>query len=84
MQKRKAFVLALTAMFIFGAHQLWAADTATPKEVKEKCEAAAKVLSEKGEAALPEFNDSKGPWVFVAATGAAPHPIGSQRQAFDR
>jgi cytochrome c len=64
MHKRKVLVLALMAMFVFGAHQLWAADAATPKEVKAKCEEAAKVLSEKGAAALPEFNDNKGPWVF--------------------
>jgi hypothetical protein len=61
MQKRMVFVLALMAMFIFGAHQLWAADGVTPKEVKAKCQEAAKFLSEKGEAALPEFNDNKGP-----------------------
>jgi cytochrome c len=49
------------AMFLFGASQLWAADEATAKEVKAKCEEASKVLSEKGDAALPEFNE-KGKW----------------------
>jgi hypothetical protein len=56
MYQRKVFVLAIMAMFVFGAYQLWAADAATRKEVKAKCEEAAKLLSEKGEAALPEFN----------------------------
>jgi cytochrome c len=61
MQKHKVFVLALMAMFLFGASQLWAADGATAKEVKEKCQEAAKLLSEKGDAAFPEFNE-KGKW----------------------
>ena len=64
MQKRKVFVWTLMAMFIFGASQLWAADGATPKEVKAKCEEAAKALAEKGEAIMPEFNQNPGPWVF--------------------
>ena len=64
MHMRKVFVLALMAMFVFGVSQLRAEEGATAKEVKAKCQEAAKLLSEKGEAALPEFNDNKGPWVF--------------------
>jgi len=61
MHKRKVFVLVIMAMFLFGANQLWAAEGASAKEVKQKCQEAAKLLAEKGEAALPEFNE-KGKW----------------------
>jgi cytochrome c len=61
MYKHKVFVLALMAMFMFGASHLWAEEGATAKEVKARCQEAAKLLSEKGEAALPEFNE-KGKW----------------------
>jgi cytochrome c len=61
MLKRKVFVFALISVFILGASQLWAADGATAKEVKGRVQDAAKLLSEKGAAGLPEFNE-KGKW----------------------
>ncbi len=61
MHKRKMFFGFLIAVFLLGAIQVCAQEAATPKEVKQKCEEAAKLLSEKGEAALPEFNE-KGKW----------------------
>ena len=64
MRKHPVLLLLVMALFIFGATQVWAGDAATAKEVKAKCQEAAKVLSEKGAAALPQFNDNKGPWVW--------------------
>ena len=62
MRKHPVILLLAMALFIFGAIQVWAAaEAATAKEVKAKCEEAAKLLSEKGEAALAEFNE-KGKW----------------------
>ena len=70
MRKHPVFLLLVMALFIFGATQLWAAEGATAKEVKAKCQEAAKLLSEKGETVLPEFNkrgiwDWKDSYVFV-------------------
>ena len=64
MRKHPVLLLLVVALFIFGATQLWAAEAATAKEVKAKCQEAAKVLAEQGKAALPQFNDKKGPWVW--------------------
>ena len=64
MRRYRVFILLGIALFIFGVAQLGAEEKATAKDVKAKCEEAAKLLAEKGEAALPEFNDNKGPWVF--------------------
>lgn len=40
------------------------ADSASPKEVVQKVDEAAKFLAGKGEAGLAQFNDKNGPWVF--------------------
>ena len=64
MRRYRVFILLGIALFIFGVAQLGAEEKATAKDVKAKCEEAAKLLAEKGEAAIPEFNDNKGPWVF--------------------
>jgi signal transduction histidine kinase len=41
-----------------------AQEAVTPEEVIAKVREAAEYLSEKGDAALNEFNDPKGPWVW--------------------
>ena len=70
MRKHPVLLLLVMALFVFGTTQLWAAEGATAKEVKAKCQEAAKLLSEKGEAVMPEFNkrgkwDWKDSYVFV-------------------
>lgn len=56
-----ALILAFTLLFAISAA---AQEKATPEEVFAKVKEAATYLAEKGDAALAEFNDPKGPWVW--------------------
>ena len=59
-------ILAISLFIpLFVASVAAAADVAvTPEEVVAKVREAAAYLQEKGDSALIEFNDPKGPWVF--------------------
>ena len=65
---KKELLLAMV-LFVMTAINLFAGisfaeEKASPKEVIQKIKEAAALLSLKGEAAMSEFNDRNGPWVW--------------------
>ena len=64
MKNKKALAILILISVSLIALPLFAQEKATPEDVFEKVMEAAAYLSEKGDAALSEFNDPDGPWVF--------------------
>ena len=65
MKNKKMLVILILMSVSLIAVPLLAQEKATPEDVYEKVMEAAAYLVEKGDAALPEFNETDGPWVFM-------------------
>ena len=64
MKNKKALAILILISVSLIALPLFAQEKATPEDVYEKVMEAAAYLSEKGDAALSEFNATDGQWVF--------------------
>ncbi len=63
MKKALVFLLMVVVATFALQHMAWA-DKATPKEIVQKVEEAAKLIAEKGEEAFGVINDKNGPFVW--------------------
>lgn len=62
--KKVSLLVLLSALALVALPAFAADDAVTPDEIVAKCKEAAAYLGEKGDAAVPEFSDPNGRWVW--------------------